>query len=285
MRAFNDAAGKDAEEVLLDDVGLLIFDAFEPVRDVEPVADFLCPRLDEVKLRRVREPAGDQRRCLFGSRALAGAGRDERLKRDTRGETRRDRRCVLSGNLSLATSVVLAVAAMGSSVPTKELRHDLTAVWTTVFETPSAENPFGSGGPAFACIELRGAVAPFAPDGVESCTVKPGTKIFVMASSFECSTFEANGTTESELRACARAGDPAVAPTVTVDGKRVRVVDSETPLLNVVLPDDNIFGLPGGSEGLSVAHGWVALLHPFTPGRHTILIGDSISTTIIVRHR
>ena len=83
MRAFNDAAGKHAEEVLLDDVGLVIFDAFEPVRDVEPVADFFRPRLDEAKLRRVGEPAGDQRRRLFGSRAFAEAGRDERPKRDT----------------------------------------------------------------------------------------------------------------------------------------------------------------------------------------------------------
>ena len=98
MRAVDDAVGKHAEEVLLDDVGLVVFDAFEPVRDVEPVADFLRPRLDEVKLRRVGEPAGDQRRRLFGSRALAGAGRDERPKRDTGGEARRDRRCVLSGN-------------------------------------------------------------------------------------------------------------------------------------------------------------------------------------------
>ena len=43
LRAFNDAAGKHAEEVLLDDVGLVIFDAFEPVHDVEPIADFLRP--------------------------------------------------------------------------------------------------------------------------------------------------------------------------------------------------------------------------------------------------
>ena len=98
MRAVDDAVGKHAEEVLLDDVGLVVFDAFEPVRDVEPVADFLGPRLDEVKLRRVGEPAGVQRRRLFGSRARAGAGRDERPKRDTGGEARRDRRCVLSGN-------------------------------------------------------------------------------------------------------------------------------------------------------------------------------------------
>ena len=98
MRAFNDTAGKHAEEVLLDDVGLVIFDAFEPVGDVEPVTDVRRPRLDEMKLRRVGEPAGDQRRRLFGSRALAEAGRDERPKRDTGGEASCDRRRVLSGN-------------------------------------------------------------------------------------------------------------------------------------------------------------------------------------------
>ena len=62
MRAFNDAAGQHAEEELLDDVGLVIFDAFEPVHDVEPVADVLRPRLDEAKLGRVNEPVGDQPR-------------------------------------------------------------------------------------------------------------------------------------------------------------------------------------------------------------------------------
>jgi hypothetical protein len=52
----------EAAEVLLDDVGLVIFDALEPVRDVKAVAYFLRPRLDEVKLGRVREPASDERR-------------------------------------------------------------------------------------------------------------------------------------------------------------------------------------------------------------------------------
>ena len=98
MGAFDDTAGKHAEEVLLDHVRLVIFDAFEPVRDVEPVADFLRPRLDKVELRRVGEPAGDQRRRLFSSGALAEAGRDERPKRDTASEARLDRRRVLSGH-------------------------------------------------------------------------------------------------------------------------------------------------------------------------------------------
>jgi hypothetical protein len=55
--------------------------------------------------------------------------------------------------------------------------------------------------------------------------------------------------------------------------------------LNIVLPADNIFNLLGGTQGLSVAHGWVALLHPLTRGKHTIVIDGAspITTTIIVK--
>src|SRR3954449_192568 len=134
----------------------------------------------------------------------------------------------------LARIVLVAAATLGvaapaaSAVPVKKLDDNLAALWTTLLETPSAENPFGSGGSAFACIDLGGTVAPFAPGGVESCTVKPGTKIFVAASSFECSTFEGQGTTEAELRECARQIDVQVAPTVTVDGRSVPVAEIET---------------------------------------------------------
>jgi hypothetical protein len=118
--------------------------------------------------------------------------------------------------------------------------------------------------------------------------VKPGTKIFVAASSFECSTFEDNGTTEAVLRDCARQVDVQVAPTVTVDGKSVRVAEVETRLLHIVLPAGNLFDLPAGTQGLSVAHGWVTLLHPLTPGTHAIVIhkgGSPITTTIVVKAR
>jgi hypothetical protein len=190
----------------------------------------------------------------------------------------------------LFAAVTLCVAApAASAVPSKKLDANLGALWTTVLETPSAQNPFGTGGPAFACIDLgRRTVAPFAPVSVESCTVTPGTKIFVAASSFECSTFEGHGTTEAALRECARETDVRVAPTVTVDGKSVRVFEVETRLLKIVLPADNIFGLPAGTRGLSVGHGWVTLLHPLTPGTHTIVIAiadSTITTTILVKPR
>jgi hypothetical protein len=125
-------------------------------------------------------------------------------------------------------------------------------------------------------------VSPFAPSSVESCEVKPGTKIFVVGSSVECSSFEGNGTTDEELRQCARQGDVQRAPDLTVDGESVTLSEAETPLLNLVLPADNIFGLPAGTPGQSVGHGWVTLLNPLTPGTHTIVIGGTITTEIVV---
>ena len=126
-----------------------------------------------------------------------------------------------------------------------------------------------------------GVVAPFAPVlniPTLTCTVKPGTKIFVTALTSECSTLEAPpyfGSNEAELRTCARAVDAGVTRTdVTLDGEPVPVREVESGLLPLDLPADNIFGAPAGDGALSVAHGWVALLHPLTPGTHTITIDD-----------
>jgi hypothetical protein len=159
---------------------------------------------------------------------------------------------------------------------------DLAALWTAVLETPSAQNHFGTGGQAFACFDLDGTVARFDPVSADSCAVSTGTWVFVTAHSAECSTFEGNGTTDAELRECAAAGDTPSAPVVTVDGDPVEVSEIETSLLEIVLPADNVLGLPAGTQGLSVGHGWVVLLPPLRPGTHVITIGDSVGTEIIV---
>jgi hypothetical protein len=80
-------------------------------------------------------------------------------------------------------------------------------------------------------------------------------------------------------------------PTVEVDRKSVPVTQVETPLLDIDLPADNILGptVPAG-QGLSVGAGWVALLHPLTPGSHPIVLDpddpdkptSTITTTIVV---
>jgi hypothetical protein len=199
---------------------------------------------------------------------------------------RRIRRLLLGIAVPGAMVIAMAGGVLGLAAPAANaVTANLAALWTTVLETPDAQNPFGSGGAAFACLNLGGTVAPFGPSGVESCTVKPGTKIFVVASSFECSTFEGNGTTEAQLRTCARQSDLQVAPSVTVDGASVPVTEAETPLLHIVLPANNIFGQPAGTTGLSVGHGWVALLQPLTPGTHAIVIhraGFPDTTTKII---
>ena len=186
-----------------------------------------------------------------------------------------------SANAAFAGSTAPARAGAAAS-PTPAHKSDLAKLWTTVLETPSDQNPFGSGGQNYACIDLgNNTVAPFAPNSVKSCTVAPGTSIFVTASSVECSTFE--GTAKSQLRSCAISGDVQSAPTVTVDGVPVTVSEAETGLLHIVLPANNIFGLPAGTEGYSYAHGWVALVSPLSPGTHKVVItvGSNTITTLI----
>jgi hypothetical protein len=212
----------------------------------------------------------------------------------------------------LSRVLVVAVVALGvaapsaAAVPDKKLGNTLGAMWKNVLETPTPQNPFGGGGPL--CVDLGGVVAPFGAPGTESitCVVKPGTKIFVAAWSAECSTLEGPpffGSNEAELRACARAVNAGINTTdvvVSLDGKRVPVTQVTSGLVRLDLPGDNIFGAaagtgPPGMPYLSVANGWVALLHPLTPGTHTITIDISAefppgtplnvnnTTTIIVK--
>jgi hypothetical protein len=193
--------------------------------------------------------------------------------------------------------IVFVQAAPASATTSKKLVSNLTEMWTTLLETPSAQNPFGTGGVEFACIDLGGhTVAPFAGGVAFTCTVKPGTKLFVAGISTECSDIPGDDNpegvppfSEEQLRACAVAADGAVAPPVTLDGRSVPLTGVVTPLLHPVLPPDNVFGPPAepGKTYQSVAHGWVALLDKLTLGTHTIVIGDPSSplntTTIVVK--
>jgi hypothetical protein len=175
----------------------------------------------------------------------------------------------------LVAMVCLGVAASpAASVPDRKLGVTLGALWETVLETPASQNPLAGGDP---CVHLGRVVAPFAPLGTTSltCTVKPGTKLFIIGESSECSTVEPPpffGENEAGLRACARAADVGFdVPTIRVDGTLVPVREVETGLLTIDLPADNILGVPA-QQAFSVAHGWAVLLHPLTPGTHRIVL-------------
>src|SRR3954465_2914946 len=175
----------------------------------------------------------------------------------------------LTRALLLAAATLCLVAPSANAAPTN-LGKTLGNLWTTVLETPTPDNPFGGGDPQ-QCIVLGGKiVAPFG-GGSFTCTVKAGTRIFIAAWTTECSTFEGNGTTEAELRACAVGADERVTATVTINGEPVPLSSVETGLLTIHLPQDNIFGLKGAERnGLSVAHGFVYLTDPLTPGTYII---------------
>jgi len=188
--------------------------------------------------------------------------------------------------LVLATAGVAIAAAPASATPAHKAPATLTALWTKVLVTPSPQNPFGTGGPSTACWDLDGTLSAFGPQGVASCAAGTGTPIFILGSSVECSTFEGNGTTEAELRACARTTDQQTAPSITFDGRPLTVAEAETPLMQITLPGDNIFGLPAGSTGTSVGHGWVVQVNPQPPGTHTVVITGttfSVTTTFVIR--
>jgi hypothetical protein len=179
---------------------------------------------------------------------------------------------------------VVITAPAASAAPDRKLEALLGDLWETALETPTPQDP---------CVDLgKKVVAPFqpAPGSPLTCTVKPGTKIFVAAFTVECSTVEPPpffGATEAELRTCVQAFNAAV--TVTVDGKSVPLTVVETRLLHVVLPADNILGEDAGPAD-SVGRGFVALLHPLPPGTHRIFISvdgvpplpDFTQTTTIV---
>jgi hypothetical protein len=194
----------------------------------------------------------------------------------------------LARALLLVAVTFCLVAPSASAAPTN-LGKTLGNLWTTVLETPTPDNPFGGGGPQ--CVVLGGKiVAPFG-GGSLTCTVKAGTRIFIAAWTTECSTFEGNGTTEAALRACAVGADEEVTATVTINGEPVPLSSVETGLLTIHLPQDNIFQLKGADRnGLSVAHGFVYLTDPLTPGTyiiegHVFSDGstDDFMTTIIVQ--
>ena len=210
---------------------------------------------------------------------------------------------VVAATLAIVFTQFAPASAEPPDDPSNKLANNLATLWTAVIQTPVSDNPFVGNGPE--CWNLgKRTVAQFGPGRVDptdpnikSCTVEPGTKIFVVGSSFECSTFDddcdndpegsglCDATTAPGLLDCAKDRNSRQ-PAIFVDGKSVTPTEVTTTMPNLELPEGNLFNEPAGTEGLSAAHGWVTLLNPLTPGTHTIVISGSVfadtTTTIVV---
>lgn len=108
-----------------------------------------------------------------------------------------------------------------------------------------------------------------------TCNEPAGRPLYVVGLSNECSTFKGDhakyGTSDQQLRRCARALFAGAKDTTTLDGHSVKVhrLIAATGAYGVDSPKNNPFGLPPGT-GRSAAYGFGLLLAGFAPGTHSI---------------
>ena len=172
-----------------------------------------------------------------------------------------------------------------------------------LIELPPAENPLaGAGESCFAAGHRNKVLIAWTREEAPTCTVKPGTPIFVTSFFWECSNTEtdplsAGGETAAGQRRCAlrslRQQGVFDAILVSIDGRRPVDIHSGrylavSPQMTATLPDPNILGVPE-RETTFVGAAWVAMIRPLPPGTHTIRVetvppdGPSGVTEVIVK--
>ena len=114
-----------------------------------------------------------------------------------------------------------------------------------------------------------------------TCTVKPGTPIFINGIGNACSDVEPEpfyGADAAAQAACTVAftRENVLDVRVSVDGGRpvdihTRRFHIVSPQMTVVLPEHNLFDLPAGTTATLVADAYAAAIHSLTPGRHRIV--------------
>jgi hypothetical protein len=168
-----------------------------------------------------------------------------------------------------------------------------------LFELPAADNPFaGADESCLAAGHKDKVLIVWTRPEAPTCTVKPGTPIFLFAFFNECSDVETPFRTEAEQRQCAVEGLRELAADlgfeailVSIDGGPSIDIFSDrylavSPQMTANLPEDNILGVPAQATTF-VAAGWVAMIRPLPPGTHTIRVeivqsGDDFVSEAIV---
>ncbi len=111
-----------------------------------------------------------------------------------------------------------------------------------------------------------------------SCKIPAGIPIFAPIINAECSTVEGNGSTEEELRACAKSLiDHVTVVEASVDGAPLKDLQKsrvQSKLFSFTLPPDDILGLFGHvpNPSPSVSDGFWVLLQPLPEGVHTLVL-------------
>lgn len=165
--------------------------------------------------------------------------------------------------------------------------------WKYIMSIPYASSPLNDQSGANCDVGQSGPVwylaGTFCPNpepcaiatATRDCTVPYGKAIFFPIIDVECSTYEGNGTTDAELRACASGfQDLAAGMSAEIDGVSVENVNSyrvQSPLFTMgPFPADNILGAPAGTTTPSVSDGVFLMVKPLSLGDHTIHFAGGI---------
>jgi len=145
---------------------------------------------------------------------------------------------------------------------------------------------YGQAGPVFFLPINFGPPGPTVP-----CVVPEGVAIFLNLGGADCSTVEPPpffGRDEDELRACAATATDAVPiadQALNINGQEVPDLASyrsSSPLRPIVFPEDNLFGIPGGT-GLFVNNVYGFLIAPPAPGTYEIVL--TIGAQVLITYQ
>jgi hypothetical protein len=161
--------------------------------------------------------------------------------------------------------------------------------WTWALSQPVETNPVLDTTGEQCAVGQNGRVwflaGSFSSDPVtRQCSVRAGTGLLIpVINEFYCAL--ASDPEEQQTEAYARSQvadveDTASGLSLTVDGRPVsRLTYEESEVFSVVLPADNIFGLPEGTLlDPCVDAGYYALVPPLSVGEHTLRIEGTFGT-------
>jgi hypothetical protein len=153
--------------------------------------------------------------------------------------------------------------------------------WIWALSIPEEDNPITDQTGKNCAINQQGPVWFLAGTTggsvTRECDVPAGKSILLSPLNIECSYAEFPAMkTEKDLRDCAQW--PGASVEVIIDGLKLQEIDKynvRSPIFDVVLPENNIFGAPAGPTK-AVSGGWWVLLQPLPPGTHQISFGGSV---------
>ena len=166
--------------------------------------------------------------------------------------------------------------------------------WQWALSQPASTNPLTDPSGAQCANEQSGKVWFLAgtitgETVTRACTVPAGTALlFPVVNAFTCVDPGGEDPGEAALREMVAYVGSATGLTATIDGAtvpNVRAYYEESSIFSVTLPDDNIFGAPGGVYGPCVDAGYYLVVPPLPPGQHTIhFTGSVIGFTVDVTY-